>query len=998
MSIAAGSALILLAGLCPPAYAQTGEWGWMGGSNSVDVVQKGVYGMLGTPAAENIPGNRFGASSWTDSGGHLWLFGGDGYDASGTVSALNDLWEFDPSTNEWAWMGGSNTVNEPGVYGTLGTPATGNIPRNHFGASSWTDGSGNFWLFGGQGYDVNSDYFLLNDLWEFNPSTNEWGWMGGSNSLGVGQKGVYGTLGTPAPGNIPGARFGASSWTDCGGHLWLFGGDGYDASGNTSVLNDVWEFDPSTNEWAWMGGSNTGDEPGVYGTLGTPAAGNIPGNRSGASSWTDGSGNFWLFGGLGYGANGNTSVLNDLWEFNPSTKEWAWMDGSNTGDEPGVYGTLGTPAAGNIPRSRFGASSWTDGSGHLWLFGGEDCATSCSVSALNDLWEFDPSTNEWAWMGGSNTVNEPGVYGTLGTPATGNIPRNHFGASSWTDGSGNFWLFGGQGYDVNSDYFLLNDLWEFNPSTNEWGWMGGSNSLGVGQKGVYGTLGTPAPGNIPGARFGASSWTDCGGHLWLFGGDGYDASGNTSVLNDVWEFDPSTNEWAWMGGSNTGDEPGVYGTLGTPAAGNIPRNRYGASSWTDGSGNFWLFGGQGYDVNNSAYHIFNDLWEFWPGVTPAALTSPTPSSTLAGASATFTWSAGVDVTLYEFRLGTTAPGSSNVYNSAETATTALTTGVVSNIPTTGAKLYARLYSKINGAWQYNDYTYTEFGTPVPAALTSPMLGSTLTGSSATFTWSAGVNVTLYEFRLGTTGPRSTNLYNSAEASTTALTSGLISNIPTTGAKLYARLYSKINGAWQYNDYTYKEFGTPVPAALASPTPGSTLTGSSATFTWSAGVDVTLYEFRLGTTAPGSSNVYNSAETATTALTTGVVSNIPTTGAKLYARLYSKINGAWQYTDYTYTESVVPAALTSPTPGSTLTGSSATFTWSAGVGADYYDLRLGTTGAGSGNVYNSPLPATAALTSGLVSNIPTNGATLYARIYSWINGAWQYNDYTYTEAQ
>ena len=283
---------------------------------------------------------------------------------------------------------------------------------------------------------------------------------------------------------------------------------------------------------------------------------------------------------------------------------------------------------------------------------------------------------------------------------------------------------------------------------------------------------------------------------------------------------------------------------------------------------------------------------------PAALTSPTPGSSLTGSSATFNWSAGTGVTLYQFRLGTTAPGSNNVYNSADATTTALTSGLVSNIPTNGKTLYARLYSKINGAWQYADYTYTELG---PAALISPTPGSTLTGSSATFTWTTGGDVTLYEFRLGTTGPGSTNVYNSAEASTTVLTSGLISNIPTNAATLYARLYSKINGAWQYSDYTYTEYGTPVPAALTSPTPGSTLTGSSATFTWSAGTGVTLYEFRLGTTGPGSNNVYNSADATTTALSTGLISNIPSNNAKLYARLYSKINGAWQYNDYTYTE-------------------------------------------------------------------------------------------------
>jgi hypothetical protein len=95
--------------------------------------------------------------------------------------------------------------------------------------------------------------------------------------------------------------------------------------------------------------------------------------------------------------------------------------------------------------------------------------------------------------------------------------------------------------------------------------------------------------------------------------------------------------------------------------------------------------------------------------------------------------------------------------------------------------------------------------PVPAVLLSPKPGSTLTGTSATFTWSAGGGVSAYELRLGTTGIGSSNVYNSAGASTTALTTRLVSNIPTTSQTLYARLYSYINGAWQYNDYTYKEF-------------------------------------------------------------------------------------------------------------------------------------------------------------------------------------------------
>jgi hypothetical protein len=52
-----------------------------------------VYGAPGT--ASGIPGARGDAVSWIDSAGHLWLFGGYGYDSTGTVAGgLNDLWVY----------------------------------------------------------------------------------------------------------------------------------------------------------------------------------------------------------------------------------------------------------------------------------------------------------------------------------------------------------------------------------------------------------------------------------------------------------------------------------------------------------------------------------------------------------------------------------------------------------------------------------------------------------------------------------------------------------------------------------------------------------------------------------------------------------------------------------------------------------------------------------------------------------------------------------------
>jgi hypothetical protein len=57
-----------------------------------------------------------------------------------------------------------------------------------------------------------------------------------------GEDGVYGTLGVPAAGNVPGSRAEGVGWTDKNGHLWLFGGSGLDSVGSLLRLNDLWEY------------------------------------------------------------------------------------------------------------------------------------------------------------------------------------------------------------------------------------------------------------------------------------------------------------------------------------------------------------------------------------------------------------------------------------------------------------------------------------------------------------------------------------------------------------------------------------------------------------------------------------------------------------------------------------------------------------------------------------------------------------------------------------
>ena len=782
----------------------TEQWRWMGGSKTMSFeggcelyFNPGEYGTEEDYNPNNLPGGRVFAVSWSDGSGNLWLFGGGGHDSNGEEGNLNDLWEYNPLTGLWRWMGGSKTANRQGAYGT--EYAAGNVPGSREAAVSWSDGSGNFWLFGGDGYDSFGNFVEFNDLWEYSLSLNQWRCVGGSSTFN--QPGAYSTTpGIPGVGNVPGSRDYAVGWRDGSGNFWLFGGYGYDSAGNFDYLNDLWEYNPSNGppgQWTWVGGSSTIDQPGMYGTPGLYAADNVPGARGIAVSWSDASGNLWLFG----GQDPYQDYLNDLWEYDLSNGppgQWRWMSGSSTGWQPGVYGTLGVFAAGNVPGGRAGPAGWSDGSGTLWLFGGYGLDSVGTQGQLNDLWEYnespvapaitsasstifvvgtsnsfivtatgspaptlsesgtlpsgvtfdastgvlsgtpgtgtggvypitftasngispdatqsftltvdqapaitsansatfiigatgsftvlatgypqpnlsasgmptwlsfsngvlsaDPSTSdagaypitftasniageatqnfilwvvpaqtqpgEWRWMSGSSTVGntggQPGVYGTLYASSVGNVPGGRWSAVSWTDASGNFWLFGGYGYDSGDNGGLLNDLWEYNPSAGpngqQWSWVSGSKT--VNQLGVYGGVqGFYTNENVPGARDGAVSWLDANGNLWLFGGFGYDSAGNQGRLNDLWEYNPLTEQWRWMGSSNTINQIGQYGTQGVYGLGNVPGGREYAVSWTDASGNLWLFGGWGYDsAGNQGY--LNDLWEYNPSIGP----------------------------------------------------------------------------------------------------------------------------------------------------------------------------------------------------------------------------------------------------------------------------------------------------------------------------------------------------------------------------------------------
>jgi hypothetical protein len=89
----------------------------------------------------------------------------------------------------------------------------------------------------------------------------------------------------------------------------------------------------------------------------------------------------------------------------------------------------------------------------------------------------------------------------------------------------------------------------------------------------------------------------------------------------------------------------------------------------------------------------------------------------------------------------------------------------------------------------------------------------------------------------------------------------------------------------------------------------------------------------------------------------------------------------------------PASLTGPMPGTKLSDSSETFGWSAGSDVSAYKIDVGTSPGGS-NIHDGS--STTQHWQG-VSNLPTNGETIYVRLSSQIDGNWVSNDYAYEAA-
>jgi N-acetylneuraminic acid mutarotase len=499
------------------------------------------------------------------------------------------------------WISGTNDTNNAGTYGTKGTGSTSNVPPSRDQAVSWKDNSGNFWLFGGQTGSTSAG--LLNDLWEYSPSTSKWTWVSGAPVVVLAAASV--TISNSSTSMTVSSATGIFQGQAISGTHIPAGATVTNVSGTTITM--------SASATGTSSGNYIFTGIGVYGTKNVANSANVPGARHGAAGWTDGN-NLFLFGGQGYDTNGALGSLNDLWKFDGAN--WTWISGDNvkapTLASCSSYGTRGTAASGNKPGGRLGAIGWIDGSNNGWLFGGSGCdSTGSAGQLLSDLWEYTPGTGNWTWVSGSSVAAQ---YGTYSGGAASLEPGGRQFPMGWIDASNNIWIFGGSGLDdsgggLNNPADNLNDLWEYSPGTGNWTFASGTDRVNNDNPiaGLYGTIGvTAGPGtNLPGGRQSGVTWLDGNGRAWLFGGSGYDVNGNPGQLNDLWKWDGAN--WTWVMGADTVTTASTYGSEGTPAFTNVLGSRKDSVGWIDSSGALWLFGGR---TGTSGPNL-SDLWKIF---------------------------------------------------------------------------------------------------------------------------------------------------------------------------------------------------------------------------------------------------------------------------------------------------------------------------------------------------------------------------------------------------
>ena len=189
-----------------------------------------------------------------------------------------------------------------------------------------------------------------------------------------------------------------------------------------------------------------------------------------------------------------------------------------------------------------------------------------------------------------------------------------------------------------------------------------------------------------------------------------------------------------------------------------------------------------------------------------------------------------------------------------------------------------------------------------------------------------------------------------------------------------------------------------PPDLNSPPAGTMLPASDATLGWvDNGNAVSDWWVYVGT-EPGADDLFNSGSLAAGTRSV-VVPSLPSDGRTLHVRLWAYMNGSWTSQDVSYQAYDAPVSqpmLIFPLPGSVLPPGDLTFEWSDLNGlADEWWIQVGSSLAANDVFDSGPLGSSGSVT---VTGLPTDGRTLYVRIFHRMTGdPWSSVDFSVTAA-
>jgi len=370
----------------------------------------------------------------------------------------------------------------------------------------------------------------------------------------------------------------------------------------------------------------------------------------------------------------------------------------------------------------------------------------------------------------------------------------------------------------------------------------------------------------------------------------------------------------------------------------------------------------------------NGVWSYQGDIsfTVSALShliAPLNGQQNVPANTTFQWTAAPGAQAYYLYVGT-IQGAKDIVNTWHIQGTSYT--VTTPLPA-GVTLWARIWTEINGVWSYqSDISFT---VSALSYLTAPANGQQNVPANATFQWTTSPGAQAYYLYVGTT-QGAKDVVNTGAIQGTSYTA--TTPLPA-GATLWARIWTQLNGVWSYQGDI--SFTVSALSHLTAPLNGQQNVPVNATFQWTTSPGAQAYYLYVGTTQ-GAKDVVNTEPIQGTSYT--VTTPLPA-GAMLWARIWTEINDTWSYQgDISFTVSAL-AYLTAPLNGQQNVPANATFHWTTSPGAQAYYLYVGTTQGAKDVVNTEPIQGT----SYTVTTPLPAGATLWARIWTELNGVWNY---------